>query len=211
MNRPTFSYITLRTGKALLRRPAHYPTVMISLALAFIIWCGCIPPLHQSVRRIAAFPVMNEKMYLYPVIDSSSLENFEGWPAEKPLQNIVRSHLRKLDGALLVNFRQREKYGLYEMVEDSLLASVRITFIIGHYKFNQDELIFPVRMIARRLVDNAEYGFTVSATGRYRAKSRPKSSLHYLTILIADLRRYFPYDLFSSVFCRPLKAREPRQ
>ena len=154
---------------------------------------------------------MNEKVYLYPVVDSSSIEDFEGWPSEKPLQDIIRSQLRKLDGALLAHFRQREKYGLYEMVEDSLLSSVRVTFVIGRFKSDQDELEFPVRMNVRRLADAAERSFAMSAAGRYRAKSRPKTTLHYLNILLADFRRHFPYETLSGVFYRPFKNKEHRQ
>jgi hypothetical protein len=63
-------------------------------------------------------------------------------------------------------------------------------------------------MTVRRLGDNVERSFSMSASGRYRAKSKPKSPLHYLDILIADFRRNFPYETFSGVFYRSFKNGE---
>jgi hypothetical protein len=168
-------------------------------AIAVVIFCGCIPLTRQTARS-AAFPAMNEKIFLYPVIDSTSLEQFEGWPTDKPIQDILLLHFRKLDAALLFNFRQHEKYGLYEMVEDSLLSSVRVSFVIGKFAFSKDVLAFPVRMTIRRYTDNLTRSFSCEATGIYRAKSLPKSPVHYLDILLGDFRRHFPYDKMSGVF-----------
>ena len=212
MNTLSFSRIPLRGPLTVeLVGPAlrSLTTVIVSMSI-FVFFCGCIPPIRQQAR-IVAFPVMNEKIYLNPIVDSSSLELFEGWPSEKPLQNLLRGQLRKLDGALLAHFRQREKYGLYEMVEDSLLSSIRITFVLGRFESTTDEITFPVRMTVRRLTDTASRNFSARAVGRYRAKSRPKSEIHYLNILLADFRRHFPYELFSGVFYRPFKDRERRQ
>lgn len=186
-----------------------YPRV-IYLVSIFMFFCGCIPQLRQQ-KRTAAFPVMNEKIYLHAVVDSSSLELFDGWPREKPLQDLLLGQLRKLDGALLAHFRQREKYGLYEIVEDSMLSSVRVTFVVGRFECKTDEITFPVRMTVRRQTDTAGRSFSASAVGKYRAKSRPKSDLHYIDILLADFRRNFPFELFSGVFYRPFRDGEHRR
>jgi hypothetical protein len=53
------------------------------------------------------------------------------------------------------------------------------------------------------LADKTERSFPISAFGMYRAKSRPKSPVHYLDILLADFRRSFPYRKMSGVFYRP--------
>ena len=172
--------------------------LMFFLSLVVIV-CGCIPTLRQKAPT-AAFPVMNEKMFLYPVIDSSCLELFEGWPSDESLQKILRRHFQKLDNALLVEFRRCEKYGLYEMVEDSMRSSVRITFVVGRFLMKKDVLTFPVRMTARRFIDKAERSFPIEAVGMYRSKSRPKSAAHYLDILLADFRRHFPYRKVTGVF-----------
>jgi hypothetical protein len=184
--------------------------LFFSMALV-VLFSNCIPAIRQSARAKAAFPVMNEKVFLYPVVDSSSLEFFEGWPSEKPLQDILRRHFKKLDGALLARFRQREKYGLYEMVEDSLLSSVRVAFVVGKFQFKKDTLTFPVRMKTQRLTDKTERSFFFSAVGRYRAKSQPKSAVHYLDMLLADFRRNFPFEKMSGVFYRPYENRKNDQ
>ncbi len=177
----------------------HYPYYLRALRLCTVVavvFCGCIPALRQAARS-AAFPAMNEKIYLYPVIDSTFLEQFDGWPEDKPIQNILLGHFRKLDAALLFNFRQHEKFGLYEMVEDSLRSSVRVSFVLGKFAYGRDAVTFPVRMTIRRFPDNTARSFFCEAAGKYRAKSRPKSPVHYLDLLLADFRRHFPYDKMS--------------
>jgi hypothetical protein len=52
--------------------------------------CVCIPPANSIARR-PAFPVANEKVYLYPAIDSSLLSRFSGWPSEASLQAPLRT------------------------------------------------------------------------------------------------------------------------
>jgi hypothetical protein len=177
--------------------------IVVLCATLVAILSSCIPALRQSTRATAAFPVMNEKIFLYPVVDSCSIQDFPGWPSDKSVQGILRKHFQKLDLALLAHFRQREKYGLYEIVEDSLLSSVRIVFTLGKFQFKKDAMTFPVSMKALRLTDKAERSFSFSAVGRYRAKSRPKSQVHYLDILLSDFRRHFPFEKMSAVFYRP--------
>jgi hypothetical protein len=178
-------------------------SMLLRCALCFgIVVCGCIPAMRQG-KSNAAFPVVNEKIFLYPVADSSSLELFKGWPSEKPLQEILLRHFRKLDAALLFEFRKREKYGLYEIVEDSLRSSVRVAFVVGKFRADKDELAFPVRMTVRRLSDNAARAFSFESSGMYRAKSRPKSDVHYLDLLLADFRRHFPFQKAAGIFYRP--------
>jgi hypothetical protein len=177
--------------------------IVVLCSTIVVILSSCIPALRQSARATAAFPVMNEKIFLYPIVDSSSLQDFEGWPADKSLQDILRKHFQKLDRAILFHFRQREKYGLYEIVEDSLLSSVRIVFTLGKFQFKKDALTFPVSMKALRLTDKTQRSFSFNAVGRYRAKSRPKSQVHFLDILLSDFQRHFPFEKMSSVFYRP--------
>jgi hypothetical protein len=191
-------------------RPLSYRSVVIVLwASLCVLFCGCIPKLRQKSPG-AQFPVMNEKIFLYPVIDSSSLELLEGWPVDKPVQDILRRHFRTIDGALLADFRQCEKYGLYEMVEDSLLSSIRVTVVVGRFEFKKDMLSFPLRMNVRRMTDNTDRPFAFIAVGMYRAASRPKSAVHYLDMLLADFRRHFPYRKMSGVFFGPMGNRKGR-
>ena len=190
------------------RRVSHPFGIVLLWSTLVVILSSCIPVIRQSARATAAFPVMNEKIFLYAVVDSSSLQDFEGWPADKSLQDILRRHFRKLDRALIAHFRQREKYGLYEIVEDSLLSSVRIVFSLGKFQFKKDAITFPVSMKALRLTDKTERSFSFTAVGRYRAKSRPKSQVHYLDILLSDFRRNFPFEKMSSVFYRPYENRK---
>jgi hypothetical protein len=185
--------ITLRSSQSIIIRLS---------VLVIIVLSSCIPVIRQQ-KQTAACPVMNEKIFLYPVQDSTSLELFEGWPSEKPIQDILLRHFRQVDAALLFTMRQHEKYGLYELVEDSLLASVRVCFVVGKFTSTKDALTFPVRMTVKRYTDNTSRSFSFEAVGMYRAKSRPKSQIHYINLLLSDFRRHFPYDKISGVFCRP--------
>ncbi len=174
---------------------------------AGMLLCACIPPLRQSVHE-AAFPVINDRLFLYPVIDSSSIDSMEGWPTDKPLQDLLRRNFRKMDNTLFAEFRRCEKYGLYELTDDSGGSNVRVSFVIGRFRLNKDTLSFPLRMTAWNPANNKDYSLTIDGRGLYRAKSAPKSPFHYLDVILADARRYFPYHKLSGVFCRPFRTRQ---
>jgi hypothetical protein len=170
--------------------------------------CVCIPPANSIARR-PAFPVANEKVYLYPAIDSSLLSRFSGWPSEASLQAPLRRALRKLDSNLSVEFRRCEKYGLYELVDDSLSAGVRVTPVIGQYQFKKDTLEMPVQMTLRNKMRKTAYLVSMTGRGIYRAKTTPKSPYHYIAILLADFCRTFPYERAAEVFYRPAQSGKP--
>ena len=170
---------------------------------------GCVAPLAKSLPRRAAFPAANEKIFISTAIDSSSLETFPGWPSEKNLQAPLISALKKLDSNMLVEFRRCEKYGLYELVDDSLLSSVRVSLVIGRYQFKKDTLTMPVRMTIEKPALKKNLTRTISAMGIYRAKTPPKSPLHYLDMLLADFCRNFPYSKAAEVFYRPSDKPRP--
>jgi hypothetical protein len=172
-----------------------------TVAFIVMLFLTCAAFLPASAPQ-AVFPVINEKIYVYPVIDSSSIESFQGWPSEKPLQDILLDNFRKMHRAMVIELRQREKYGLYEIVEDSLLANVRLSFVINRFQLTKDTLTFPVHMTVQRMTDKTRGEFSIKSSGKYRAKSRPKSDVHYLDILLADFRRNFPYRKISGLFYR---------
>jgi hypothetical protein len=175
--------------------------IVLPAALAAVLLFSCTKFFITSAPQ-AKFPVVNEKIFIYPIIDSSSIDSFPGWPSEKAMQTVLLDNFLKLHRAMVMEFRQREKYGLYETVEDSSKAGVRLSFVIGHYQFTKDTLTFPVRMTMHRLNGNISESILMTCSGKYRAKSRPKSDVHYLDILLADFQRYFPYRKISGLFYR---------
>ena len=160
---------------------------------------GCVS-LLQEAHRGAAVPVSGEKIFMCPIIDSSSLDKFEGWPSEKPLQMLLQKNYQQMYHTMFVEFRRGEKYGLYEMVEDSSQSTVFISFVIQHYSFKKDTLTLPVRLSIRQGSVKKNFPELFTAYGIYKAQSRPKSPFHYINILLADFCRDFPYKRVVSVF-----------
>ena len=172
-------------------------TIFLCCCLAI---SGCVSSL-QEAQHGAAVPVSGEKIFMCPIIDSSSLDKFEGWPSEKPLQMLLQKNYQQMYHNMFVEFRRGEKYGLYEMVEDSSQATAMISFFIQRYSFKKDTLTLPVSMSIRQGSVIKNYPSVFTAYGIYKAQSRPKSPFHYINFLLADFCRDFPYKRVVNVFC----------
>jgi hypothetical protein len=167
-----------------------------------LLFSGCVSSLPE-VKHGAFFPVSGEKIFICPIIDSSSLDKFDGWPTEKPLQTLLQKNYQQMYQTMAVEFRRGEKYGLYEITEDSIRSTTMISFIIKHYAFKKDSLTLPVRMIIKQGTVKKSFPSVFTAYGIYKARSKPKSPFHYIDILLADFRRNFPYKQVVGVFCPP--------
>ncbi len=165
-----------------------------------VIMSGCVSSL-QETKRTAVFPVSGEKIFICPIVDSSSLDKFEGWPSEKPYQTLLQRNFLQMYHTMIVEFRRSEKYGLYELVEDSTQSSAQISFIIQRYSYKKDTLTLPVRMTIRQGNVKKNFSSVFTAYGIYRAHSTPKSPFHYIDILLADFCRNFPYKQAVAIFC----------
>lgn len=158
-----------------------------------------------QARRLPAGVVSlaNEKVYINPFVDSSCLQTFDGWPKEPSSQKLLAHHFQEFYKNLFAEFKRCEKFGFYEMVEDSSAATVRILLTIRPYSFTKDTLRFPVRIELRHTAGLDTYANTIEGTGVYRAKSKPKSQFHKLDYLLADFRRHFPYAKVARLFFVP--------
>jgi hypothetical protein len=156
-------------------------------------------------RRLPAGVVSlaNEKVYINPFVDSSCLQTFDGWPKEPSSQKLLAHHFQDCYKNLFAEFKRCEKFGFYEMVEDSSAATVRILLTIMPYSYTKDTLRFPVRIELRHAAGLDTYANTIEGTGVYRAKSKPKSQFHKLDYLLADFRRHFPYAKVTRLFFVP--------
>lgn len=174
---------------------------------SFILLCccvmmsGCVSSLQEAKRVRAVVPVSGEKIFICPIIDSSSLDTFEGWPAEKPYQMLLQKNYQHMYHTMVVEFRRSEKYGLYEIAEDSTQATTLLSFVIQHYSFKKDTLTLPVRMTIQQGTVKKTFPSAFTAYGIYRAHSRPESPFHYIDILLADFCRNFPYAQVVGIFC----------
>jgi hypothetical protein len=154
-------------------------------------------------RPAGVVSLANEKVYINPFVDSSGLQTFDGWPKEPSSQKLLAHHFKDCNKNLFAEFKRCEKFGFYEMVEDSSAATVRIQLTIGQYSFAKDTLRFPVRIELRHTTGLDTYANTIEGTGVYRAKTKPKSPFHKLDYLLADFRRHFPYARIAALFSTP--------
>lgn len=173
----------------------------ICVLLCCVIAGGCVSSLQEAKRLKAVVPLSGEKIFIYPIIDSSSLDKFEGWPSEKPYQTLLQRNFLQMYRTMIVEFRRNEKYGLYEIVEDSTQSSTQLSFIVQRYSFKKDTLTLPVRMTIRQGTVKNAFPSVFIAYGIYKAHSRPKSPFHYIDILLADFCRNFPYKQVVGIFC----------
>jgi len=77
-------------------------TIFLCCCLAI---SGCVSSL-QEAQHGAAVPVSGEKIFMCPIIDSSSLDKFEGWPSEKPLQMLLQKNYQQMYHNMFVEFRR---------------------------------------------------------------------------------------------------------
>jgi hypothetical protein len=170
-------------------------------AFRFIIVCCLFVSLPCARNRPAAVvSLANEKVYINPFTDSSGLQSFDGWPKAPSSQKLLGHHFQDCYKNLFAEFKRCEKFGFYEMVEDSSAATVRIRLTIRPYYFAKDTLHFPVRIELKHTSGLDTYTNTVEGAGVYRVKSKPKSPFHKLDYLLADFRRHFPYARVAALF-----------
>jgi hypothetical protein len=175
-------------------RPMLFAVVCFAVA-------ACV--LLAKPRTAPMVSLANEKVFISQIADSSSLSTFEGFPKEKSSQEFLTVHFRELYKNLFAEFKRCEKFGYFEMVEDSVAATVRLQLTIRPYSFQKDTLTLPVRIELRHRTGLDTYTNTVQAWGVYRSKNKPKSPLHYLDNLLADYRRHFPYRKCAAFFYPP--------
>ncbi len=159
--------------------------------------------LSAKPRTATVISLGNEKVYLSPIVDSSSLQSLEGWPKDSQTARLLLSHFDELHDNLIAEFRRCEKFGYYEMVDDSAAATVRIQLVTLPYSFVKDTLTIPVRVEIHHRTGIDTFTRTVRASGIYRPASKPESPLAYVDNLLADYRRYFPYRTLVALFYPP--------
>jgi len=165
--------------------------VFVAAALATSFAKTAVPPMVS---------LANEKVFVGAFVDSSSLGTLAGWPADSLTQKLLLARFDDVRRSLIAEFRRCEKFGYYEMVDDSSAASVRLLLTLRPYSFVKDTLRLPVRVELRHRTGIDTYANTITALGVYRAASKPKSPVHYIDNLLADYRRHFPYRKLVSLF-----------
>ena len=167
------------------------------IALCFVTMASFASARHRPAATVS---LANEKVYITPFTDSSGLQTFNGWPKEPSSQKLLSRHFTDCYKNLFAEFKRCEKFGFYEMAEDSSAATVRIRLIVRPYSSDRDTLRLPVRIELNHASGLDTYTNTIEGMGVYRVKSKPKSPFHKLDYLLADFRRHFPYSKVTALF-----------
>jgi hypothetical protein len=173
--------------------------VLFFSRIAVLLYCGTALPLCAGQTK-AVFPVKSERLFLCPITDSSALGAIDGWPADSHTRTILTTNFITLHNNLFVELRRCEKFGLYEMSDDSVRAGIRVSITLLPCAVRGDSLLVPVRISASNPIAHSAYDTLISASGVYRAKSPAKSRLHFLNALVADFRRTFPVETVARLF-----------
>lgn len=184
--------------KGIVKKHAFYGFIATVAFCVAGIRCGSsLTPSHSAA---AAIPVAGEKIFVGLPLDSSDINALDGWPDDKSSQNLLLVNYRTMYENLLVEFRRSEKFGLYEIVEDSLAATTVISPVLMRSSLNKDTLTLPVCLTVKQRGSKKIMARIVPARGVYRARSKPKSPFHFLDALLADFCRTFPYKSAVGAF-----------
>jgi hypothetical protein len=172
------------------------------IATAVIIAALALFPIARP-QTAAIVSLANEKVFINPFTDSSSMQSLDGWPNDTASQELLLASFGRLYKNIFVEFKRCEKFGFYEMVDDSISATVRLQITIRPCSLNKDTLTLPMRIELRHRVGMDTYTNTIVASGIFRGKTKPKSAFHFLDNLLADYRRHFPCRKLAALFYPP--------
>lgn len=154
-----------------------------------------------TVKRLTV-PAKHEKVFLSPLVNNSAVEVLEGWPQDSAQKSILLGYFAEIHEDLFIEFRRCEKYGLYEVVTDSLEATVHVTVKLSPHTFESDTLKIPLEIfvIHSPLRERLSYELTASGTFQRSGNGNNKPPYHYIGLMLSDLKHTFPYRKVVSYF-----------
>ncbi|MBD3346416.1 MAG: hypothetical protein GF401_15290 [Chitinivibrionales bacterium] len=167
----------------------------LALTIAFY---GCAH--NKGVVKRTRVPVQHEKIFLMPIENNSGVESLEGWPGESAYQHILMRSFQTIHEDLLIEFRRCEKYGLYEMTDDSLQATVYVKTTLKGHTITSDTLKIPVSVEVFNTATNDKHSFVLNAYTPIPPQDPDRSSFNNLGLLFACFRRNFPCRRLVSEF-----------
>ncbi|NLL12716.1 MAG: hypothetical protein GX267_04875 [Fibrobacter sp.] len=171
---------------------------MIRNILLFITLALCFCSPKRLNFEPAIIPAAYEKLYLAPLISEAQMEQLDGWPYDAPTQQILMNYILGIQESLKEEFLRCEKFGYYEMVEDTQSCpTMRISVTLLKADLRNDTLKMPVNMRVERLPDGKEFIYSLTATSTSPKKSDP---LNYLKSLLNSYKQRFPYKELVSFF-----------
>lgn len=149
----------------------------------------------------AIIPVENERIYIAPLINQTSIEKTEGWPQNQHEQKVLLKNFTSLQNQLKSEFRRSEKFGYYTVVENDQNPTIRVSITLDKLQLTEDSLQIPINMQVEHIPDAKFLIFTIPASSSIPENiSAKKSSASKLGLILTEYRRKFPYHLIVSFF-----------
>jgi hypothetical protein len=170
--------------------------------LIIVAWfIHCTPSRLVDRSREAAIPVLNERLYLAPIINESGFETMEGWPETTFQQKALLRNLITIWRQLTTEFRRCEKYGNYHMVDSYDNPTVRISITLSQLELRNDSMYVPVHLQVERITDDRLFIYTIPASSPVPALDPAQPNpFYHLGRVLSEYRRQFPYRQIVSFF-----------
>lgn len=168
----------------------------ISLVTVTLLFFFCIR--QQTKVEPSIIPAAFERLYLAPIISDAELEHIEGWPEDAATKQALVKNITEIRQKLKEEFVKYEKYGYYEMVDDtSNYPTMRISVTLMKATLHNDTLRMPVNLQVERIPDGQNFVFSMPA---FSTAPKSGNSDNYLGILLLNYKRKFPYKELVSFF-----------
>jgi hypothetical protein len=149
----------------------------------------------------AIIPVENERIYIAPLINQTSIEKMEDWPQEQHQQRALLKNFTSIQNQLKSEFRRCEKFGFYTVVEDDQNPTIRVSITLDKLQQTEDSLHIPLNMQVEHIPDAKFLIFTIPTSSSIPENiSAKKVSGSKLGLILTEYRRKFPYALIVSFF-----------
>ena len=166
----------------------------------------CTPaPREERAAAALVIPSVNERIWVAPLIDKCELEQLPGRPRDSVEKSILKRQFDEISVNLLAEFRRCEKFGLYQTVDDSLRATMRVFVTLFPGTLTRDTLTLPVTLHVESKPASKRYDATFYAVAPVPATERETNPFHYAGILQGELCTSFPYRKIVYLFYSPMK------
>lgn len=168
-----------------------------NILLSFII-IFCVCSKQQIKIEPPIIPAAYERLYIAPIVSEANLEGLSGWPKDAATQQNLVNYILEIRKKLKQEFIRCEKYGYYEIVEDtSSYPTMRISVTLLSATLQNDSLRIPVNMQVERIPDGQKFIYSLPA---FSTTPKTADRVHFLGSLLYNYKRQFPYKELVSFF-----------
>ena len=137
-----------------------------------------------------------QKISLQPFKGWENIISSDYWPHKDKIDDLLIHYIQQVWKSLYTEFRLREKYGFYNMVDSMELNTVEISLKILSSEFRNDTLFIPIKISTYQKAVNKRYSAEINAFGILsgRSDSSVQLSVQDLVAVFDDYKRRFPYE-----------------